>query len=79
MLGTISAQDVHVLCLDFCTVAAAHQDIRPKLLREPNKQNCHSTIAGASFGLENDLHSKARYATHKITPALHKCLSGIIF
>ena len=32
MLGTSSAQDAHILCLDFCTVAATHQDIRPKLL-----------------------------------------------
>ena len=31
MFGTSSAQNAHILCLDFCTAAATHQDIRPML------------------------------------------------
>ena len=31
ILGRSPAQNVNILCLDFCTVAAAHQDIRSNL------------------------------------------------
>ena len=49
MLGASSAQDVHIFCLDFRTVAATHQDIRPKL---SIIQLLHALSYGELFALE---------------------------
>ena len=65
-------QDVHVLCLDFCAVAATHQDIRPKFLM---LLSVIQLLHALSFACK--IYTRQRVSVHKITPALH--IVGIIF
>ena len=75
MLGTSLAQDVYILCLEFCIVAATNQDIRTTSYFAIR----HAIIARFLLCLENDLHSKVRNVTHKVTSALHKNICQEIF
>ena len=75
MLGTSSVQDDHILCLDFCTVAATHQDVMPKLLMLASVIQLLHTL---SFSWRI-AYTRKRVILHKITPALHKCFSEIVF
>ena len=60
----------------FCTVAAAHQDIRPKLLI---LLSIMQSLHALSFGWRVICARKARKCTNKITPALHTNICRELF